>query len=81
MAVLCLGVCILLHSVSVVIVCDLLVITGDLVVLSMVMGDMSCRVISSLSIDSLFVVVLNFSVIVFVCVVLSSSPLAITIAL
>ena len=89
MAVFCLRVCIILHSVSVVARCDLLVTTtttttttttGDMVILLVTMEDMSRRIICSLFIDSSFVVVLNFSVIVFVYVI-SSAPLVVAISL
>ena len=73
-----LGVCILIYSVAVVVRCDLLVITGVLVLL-MAMGDISCRVIYSVSIDSLFVVIQKKSVIVFVYVGCSSALLEVAI--
>ena len=78
---LCLGVYLLLPSIAVVAGCGMLVVTDNVVVLLVTMEDISCRVIFSLSIDSSFVLVLHFSVIVFVCVVLSSAPLAVAIAL
>ena len=78
--VLCLGVCISIQSVSIVSCCDLLVVTGDVIFLLVIMWDMSCRIICSLSIYSSFVVVLIFSMSVFTCVVLSSAPLAAAIA-
>ena len=68
MVVLCFGVCILLPSVAMVTGCDLLVVAGNAVVLLWAMVDISCRVMFSLFIDSSFVVVFTFSVILFVCV-------------
>ena len=76
---LCLGVFILLSPISVVTGCDLLVFTGTLGVLLVAMRDIPCRVIFSLSIGSTLIVVVTFSVIVFLCTGLSLSPLAVVI--
>ena len=54
---------------------------SDVVVLLVAMEDISCRVIYSLSVHSSSVVILNSSVIFFVCEVLSLTQLVVGIAL
>ena len=73
-----LGLFILLFSVAVIAGCDLLVVTGTVGVLLLAMRDISCRVMFLLSIGSLLIVVVIFSVTVIFCAVLSF-PLAIAI--